>query len=217
MQCYKIIINLYRIVSVILLMFLTFMYVQYKDKECTKVEKIVNPNYVFLGDSITKAYDLKKHYKGYPVVNSGVNGNKTKCILEDLENRVFVYNPSKVILLVGINDLNTYETVDETFDGITKISKEIKKRIPNVQLYIQSIYPVNKKYVDPVTEEKLNEINGKIKKLCDEELCEYIDVYSQLLDENNKLNLDYSNDGLHLNEEGYKIVTKKIKESILEE
>ena len=52
-------------------------------------------NYLFLGDSITDFYDLDEYYKDLPVVNSGVSGNTTADILNDMKNRVYNYNPSK--------------------------------------------------------------------------------------------------------------------------
>ena len=78
-----------------------------KVKVVTKVKKVavVPENIVFLGDSITNFYDLDKFYKNKNVVNSGVNGNMTTDILDDLKTRVYRYNPSHVILLIGTNDL----------------------------------------------------------------------------------------------------------------
>ena len=70
-------------------------------------------NYLFLGDSITDFYDLDKYYEGLPVVNSGISGNTTEDILNDMKNRVYNYNPSKVFLLIGTNDLIHDISVDE--------------------------------------------------------------------------------------------------------
>ena len=64
-------------------------------------------NYLFLGDSITEFYHLEDYYdeKLY-VVNSGISGNSTYNILDDMYNRVYKYNPTKVFLLIGTNDLS---------------------------------------------------------------------------------------------------------------
>ena len=48
-------------------------------------------NYLFLGDSITDYYDLDKYYEGYKVVNSGISGDQTSDILDDLQKRAYVY------------------------------------------------------------------------------------------------------------------------------
>ena len=82
-------------------------------------------NIVFLGDSITFQYDLKKYYKNYNVVNGGVDGNRIEDILDDLDNRVYNYNPSKVFILIGTNNL----AVDENDDEIIKKIEELLIRI----------------------------------------------------------------------------------------
>ena len=46
-----------------------------------------------------------------PVVNSGVSGDKTNDILDNMEERIYRYNPSKVVILVGTNDYNSNSLV----------------------------------------------------------------------------------------------------------
>ena len=65
-------------------------------------------NYLFLGDSITDYYDLDKYYEGYKVVNSGISGNQTSDILDDLKKRAYVYNPSTIFLLIGTGNIISY-------------------------------------------------------------------------------------------------------------
>ena len=72
-------------------------------------------NFLFLGDSITDFYPLEEYYDNLPVVNSGISGNKTTDILNDMETRVYQYNPTKVFLLIGTNDL------DMTSEDITSL------------------------------------------------------------------------------------------------
>ena len=54
------------------------------------VEKIVDENILFLGDSITYAYDLDKYFEKHRVVNSSVLGVRTGGILENMKK-----NPEK--------------------------------------------------------------------------------------------------------------------------
>ena len=44
----------------------------------------------------------------------------------------------------------------------------------------------------------------------------YIDVFSEMLDENNRLSKEYSLDGIHLSEKGYEKFTNIIKPVILD-
>lgn len=199
----------------------------FKNKKCVVIKnetkKVINPNYVFLGDSITYLYDLDKYFEGFPVVDSGINGNRTEDILNNLENRVYRYNPSKVILLIGINDFLYEDHDNEITKNIEKISLEIKNNLPNCKIYIESIYPINDtwriKYSHSVPKqeelkEKILDANKKIKDICKKNKYIYINIHDDLIDENGYFDSKYTYDGLHPNEEGYNTITKKIKKAL---
>lgn len=191
------------------------------NKVKTVVKKVVvreelDNNYVFLGDSITNQYDLDKYYIDMPVVNSGIGGNMTNHILKDMNERVYKYNPSKVFLLIGTNDIEFGNSNDLLISNVEKIIQGIRKNRPNCKVYLESIYPVNgedeekidKNMVGKRTNAVIKDINLKLKKICTKEKCTYIDLYSELIDENDNLKLEYTREGLHLNENGYKKVTE---------
>lgn len=169
---------------------------------------------VFLGDSITSRYDLNKYFPNYNVYNSGIAGNMTKDILENMENRVFAYNPTKVFILIGTNDL-VYSGLDN--DGIKNNIEEIINKIyeknSNTKIYLESIYPVNnsinKEIVETRTNENIKDLNNKIEKICNNK-CTYINMYDNLTDKNGNMKRIYTVDGLHLNKIGYKVITNKL-------
>ncbi len=169
---------------------------------------------VFLGDSITSRYDLDKYFPNYNVYNSGIAGNMTKDILENMENRVFAYNPTKVFILIGTNDL-VYSGLDN--DGIKNNIEEIINKIyeknSNIKIYMESIYPVNnsinKEIVETRTNENIKDLNNKIEKICNNK-CTYINMYDNLTDKNGNMKRIYTVDGLHLNKIGYKVITNKL-------
>lgn len=170
---------------------------------------------VFLGDSITSRCDLDKYFPNYNVYNSGIAGNMTKDILENMENRVFAYNPTKVFILIGTNDL-VYSGLDN--DGIKNNIEEIINKIyeknSNIKIYIESIYPVNnsinKEIVETRTNENIKDLNNKIEKICNNNKCTYINMYDNLTDKNGNMKRIYTVDGLHLNKIGYKVITNKL-------
>lgn len=169
---------------------------------------------VFLGDSITSRCDLNKYFPNYNVYNSGIAGNMTKDILDNMENRVFVYNPTKVFILIGTNDL-VYSGLDN--DGIKNNIEEIINKIyeknSNIKIYLESIYPVNnsinKEIVETRTNDNIKDLNNKIEKICNNK-CTYINMYDNLTDKNGNMKRIYTVDGLHLNKIGYKVITNKL-------
>ena len=175
-----------------------------------------NDNFLFLGDSITDFYPLEEYYDNLPVVNSGIAGNRTIDILNDMQTRVYQYNPTKVFLLIGTNDLDssTEDIVDTTFDNIKEIVKEIKDNRSDATIYVESVYPVNSNVennsVNNRTNKKIRSFNKKVSNYCDGDNCIYINLFDDLTDEEGNLKEEYTEDGLHLNSLGYVVITREL-------
>lgn len=206
-------------ISFILLFLCIFIFILRPRTVSKIVEKrIVDENIVFVGDSITWMYDLKKYYPNRNVINSGVDGEFTYGVLDDMTNRIYRYNPSKVFILIGTNDIYKGRTIEQITDNVNKIVKGIKKNRPYCDIYLESIYPVNttdseKIHMDMVknrTNKFIQKINKEYKKIAKKNNITYIDMYSKLLDKDGNLNINYTKEGLHLVDDGYKIVTKEI-------
>lgn len=201
------------------------------DKEAKNINKRRNfdlkkENIVFYGDSITDYYDLEKYYKNIPVINSGTAGYQTKNLLSDIDKSVVQYNPSKVFILIGTNDIAFTNLDDEEIaDNIIAIATKIKEKRPNAQIFIESIYPISKEDNDLINLEMVNvrdnkrikNINSLVKEMCDKEKYVYIDLYEKLVNKDDNLNLEYAADGLHINDKGYKYITKELLKYIYEE
>ena len=177
-------------------------------------------NIVFYGDSITEGYNVKEFYDEFRVVNSGISGNKTEDLINRIDNDLYNYNPSTVIIEIGTNDLRAGIKDEDIIKNLKTIINGIRKNRKNANILIESIYPINKNmYEDDwnnaspdYTNKHIIKINTEIKELCKKEHIKYIDIYSSLLDDNKNLKEVYSKDGLHLTDLGYYKVTKLIKE-----
>lgn len=183
----------------------------------SKKELMKYENIVFLGDSITENYDLNKYFEQMPVVNSGASGYSTDDILAVIKDKVYIYNPTKVVILLGINDMNKYQDDTRLIENIKKITDNIKKNRPKSEIYIESIYPVDRERYrvlidNNVDNNRIRNVNQMIKTFCEENKYTYIDMFDTLNNqETDSLTYEYSKDGLHLSDEGYKLVTEKIK------
>lgn len=192
-----------------------------KTKVVTKKEEVVvmDDNYLFLGDSITEQYDLDEYYNDLPVVNSGISGNKTKDLLNDLNNRVYQYNPSKVFLLIGTNDIQSKVEDDVIINNIKKILEDIHENRPYAKLYLEAIYPVDEgsSGAQDRTNKEIQSINASLEDYCKKNDITFIDMYDLLLDpesDKDRLFEDYSKDGLHISDEGYEVITEELMKYI---
>ncbi len=202
-----------------------FSFTSQEPEVITKIEeKIVNDeNIVFLGDSIFWMYDVEKYFKGRHVVNSGISGHKTTDVLKDMNNRVYRYNPSMIFIMIGTNDvLDKNLTNEDTVANIGLIIDDIKKNRPSTVINVVSLFPINNSDDDKIDHNMVNvrnnqditKMNSGIKKICKDKKVTYIDVNTLLLDDNKSLDIKYTTEGLHINPDGYEIITDKLIEYI---
>lgn len=164
---------------------------------------------VFVGDSITQDYNVYEFFKGKNVYNRGIGGDTSEGVLNRLEESVFQLKPKTVFLLIGTNDMVSQQfNPKNTLQAIRKIIQAIHQFDQTMQINLISILPVNgtmdKTTVGVRNNPVIKKLNEHLKAL---DLINYIDVYSLLLDNQNQLNKKYTVEGLHLNAEGYQVMT----------
>lgn len=179
---------------------------------------------VFVGDSITEMFNIHELLKSSKrLYNRGIGGDTTNGVLDKLKDLVFDLEPSKVFLMIGTNDLGNGKQPEEIIRNIEEICSRIKTKCPETELYVESIYPVNRhehvnKAPAPTVFSRNNvdigRINDAIQQLSISMQFTYVDVYSKLIDQEGHLNPDYTYDGLHLTGKGYEIV-KDVLQSYL--
>lgn len=184
--------------------------VQYKTKILTKKEEVMDTNYLFLGDSFYKSISFDKYLGDSFFVNSSDDKLDSKTLLSELNDRVYIYNPSDIFISVGTNDLlgDSFEE-DDYIDNLEDIIYNIKLNRKYSNIYIESIRPI---IDDNIKLSTIKEINTKIADLCKNEEITYIDTYSLLVD-GNDVNSKYYDDN-ELNEDGIDEVVDKIKKYI---
>ena len=173
---------------------------------------------VFLGNSITaEGKNWNARLNNSKVRNRGIGGDTTDGVLARL-GEIIDSEPSAVFLLIGINDLynNTIEkpSVSYIANNIIDIAKKIKSSSSNTKVYIQTLLPISKqksfKYYD-LYNQNIKKINKIIIENQQQGLYTVIDLHSLFVDNKGQLINDLTYDGLHLNEEGYKVWSNFIK------
>ena len=157
---------------------------------------------IFLGNSISDNCEWSELFENPNVKNRGIGGDDTDGVLERIDE-VLSSSPKKVFILIGTNDLAYGKTVDHIIENYNKILDSISIKSPDTEVFIQSVLPVDEAvhWTRKMSDIKL--INGKLIEICDERGIVYIDLFPLFVNSENKLNPDYSIDGLHLNAAGY--------------
>lgn len=156
---------------------------------------------IFLGNSITEAGEWQELVPGKRVKNRGISGDVTYGVWARLDE-VLASKPSKIFLLIGVNDLKRGIPVDTIVSTYRRIVEKIKATSPKTTLYIQSVLPVNETMLNEtykkVTNSLIIALNEKLVQLAASTRCVYADVRSIMQDANGQLTKELTTDGIHL-------------------
>lgn len=188
---------------------------------------------VFMGDSITDFWKLAEHFPGRPYVNRGISGQTTPQMLVRMYPDVVAHKPAAMVVLAGINDISqntgpaTARMVEQNIMAMTDIARH-----NGIKVILCSILPVsdyaffkmqaegktNPYMRAPVTAthppEDIIELNAWMKNYAEKGNAIYVDYFREMVDEKGFLKENLSEDGIHPNVEGYRIMTKIVGEAI---
>ena len=171
-------------------------------------------NIVMLGDSLTCHNNWGKLLGREDIVNFGIDGDTTEKIIKRIYD-INLVSPSKCFLMVGINDLVSKRPIEEIIRNYRIIIKYLKQN--NIEIYIQSVLyisdlAINAWGFNPIEiNDNVNKLNEKLEIMAIDENLQYINLNNLMRDENMLNNIFTSDDGVHLNIEGYYIWANELK------
>ena len=172
---------------------------------------------VFLGDSITDFCQLDRYYPGLNAVNQGISGDTTGGMLERVDADVCAREPQAVVFLGGINDIFMGVEDEAIVSNIRAIVDRIHAALPDTQIIVQSVYPVEE-FGSLALTGHVQAVNERLRAQAKEGGYAYADVYSVLAGSDGRLTHGLADDGLHPNDAGYTaaqpVVAQAIKEAI---
>ena len=139
------------------------------------------------------------------VVNKGINGDSTDGMLERFDRSVAREEPDYVIMWAGINDLYTGASLEHVAGNIVELT-ERTRRIWAAPI-VCAVTPVEG---SPYFNERIRALNALIREHCEAEELPYVDLYSATANPEQRLDSRYSDDGVHLSQEGYTVVAHTI-------
>lgn len=184
---------------------------------------------VFTGSSLMEMFPinklLKEHGDDTVIYNRGVGGFLSDELLAVIDVCAIDLKPSKVFINIGTNDLSWSSIpISSLMDNYDKIISAIESAVPDVKIYLMAYYPVNyeaaseemKECLKIRTNEKITAANAEVKKLAEKHGQRYIDINRNLKDEQGRLKAEYTIEGMHINEDGYRAVYDDIMEYVRE-
>ncbi len=174
---------------------------------------------VFAGSSLMEMFPINKlleeHNDSMTVYNRGIGGFVSRELLEVIDVCAIDLKPSKIFINIGTNDLSDSRIpISELMENYDKIISEIEARLPETVIYLMAYYPQNYEAADGNmkeclkirTNEKIRIANVEVKKLAERHNQRYININKNLMDEQCRLKAEYTIEGLHINEDGYRAI-----------
>ncbi len=168
---------------------------------------------VFFGDSITDIWHLDEYFPGKSYINRGIGGQTTPQMLVRFRQDVIDLHPKVVIILAGTNDIagNTgpmrLEDIEANYASIAELA-----RAHEISLIYSSVLPIHNytprshDFFAQRSTAKILELNRWLKSYCATNGCLYLDYFSTMVDDKGLMKKDLSDDGLHPNAAGFKVM-----------
>jgi lysophospholipase L1-like esterase len=174
---------------------------------------------VFMGNSITEGWSniRPEFFTGKPYVNRGISGQTTPQMLIRFKPDVINLKPSVVIINAGVNDIagntgpSTLEMIEDNISSMAMLAQ-----VNGIRVIIASVLPAYdfpwRPGLNPA--EKIAALNEWLKAFALKNKFVYLDYYSAMVDNRKGLPSKYSEDGVHPNAAGYKIMEPLAEKAI---
>ena len=175
---------------------------------------------VFMGNSVTEGWSqvYPEFFIIKSYINRGISGQTTPQMLLRFRADVVNLKPKVVVILAGTNDIaentgpSTLEMIEDNIASMVEISKA-----NNIDVVLCSVLPAYdyswKPGLNPA--KKIVNLNKWIKDYADNNGIIYVDYFTPMADERNGFKKEYSEDGVHPNLAGYKVMAPLVEKAIV--
>ncbi|TCP95527.1 CMP-N-acetylneuraminic acid synthetase [Cricetibacter osteomyelitidis] len=169
-------------------------------------------NITFVGHSILDQWNIEK-LANLTVQNIAVSGISTRQYIELLLDSGIVKTlAKKVLLMTGTNDIVKPNWTNESvLSDIQELIQKLKNIRSDIEIYFLAVTPVA--FRADRNNQDIRQLNTYLKTHLTE--ANWIDLDDEFSDQYHKLNLNYTNDGLHLNNNGYQLLENIVKSAVI--
>ncbi|WP_081599492.1 GDSL-type esterase/lipase family protein [Prochlorothrix hollandica] len=177
------------------------------------------PNlYVLAGDSISLWFPSTWLPQGMAWLNQGISGETAGGLYQRL-NLFDGVNAQAIFVMIGINDLIKGTAPQQVAQEQQEIVQYLKAQHPQSKIVVQSILPhgstgstwEGRDRLLRLPNGEIRALNQTLKEMTVTEGVYYLDLWPLFSDDQGRLRLELSTDGLHLNDEGYLVWSTAIQ------
>ncbi|MCX4304814.1 MAG: GDSL-type esterase/lipase family protein [Acetatifactor sp.] len=174
---------------------------------------------VFAGSSLMEMFPIGKllseHNDQTVIYNRGIGGFVSRELLDAMDVCILDLKPARLFINIGTNDLSDSSMpISRLMENYDRILTAVETRLPRTEIYLMAYYPVNyeaaveglKECLKIRNNEKIAAANAEVQKLAERHGQKYIDVNANLKDHQGRLKAEYTIEGMHINEDGYRSI-----------
>jgi lysophospholipase L1-like esterase len=171
-----------------------------------EAEPVMTGRVIFFGNSITQGGDWAKLTGDSTVINRGIGADLVSSLLGRVTD-VTRRKPSKLFVLVGINDISKDIPDAVIAAEYRALVDSVRRQSPATRVFVQSILPLNPtvknfpQHYDK--QERVVAVNRLLRRMARETGATYVDLWPIVVDARGHLDARLTGDGLHLNGQGY--------------
>lgn len=174
---------------------------------------------VFMGNSITEGFarHFGELFPGKPYVGRGISGQTTPQMLVRFRQDVIALRPAVVVILAGTNDIAgntgpaTLEMIQDNIASMVELA-----RASGIRVVLCSVLPAYRYPWRPSLEpaSRIVALNQWIRNYADQNAIAFVDYHSAMADERHGLAREYSTDGVHPDESGFRVMAPLVEQGI---
>ncbi len=167
---------------------------------------------ILLGDSLSLWFPHNLLPDDQIWLNQGISGEISAGLLDRLDI-IAPTRPETIFIMIGINDLIRGIGSDTVLANQQLIMRTLRAAHPDSQIVVQSILPhaaeqatwEGRDRLLEISNAQIRDLNRRLEAIATDENIHYLDLYSLVSDAQGNLHSDLTTDGLHLNEQGYRV------------
>lgn len=172
-----------------------------------KYDSIWNPSretIVFTGSSSVRLWkNLQAIFPNHQIINSGFGGSQAIDLLTYNQELILKYQPTKVFIYEGDNDIYARKKSKEIFNSLSEIITQIKHQNKATEIILISPKPSIARWD---LKKDYKKFNRKLKRYCKRNTqLKFANVWDIMLHKNKLKTELFIDDGLHMNDKGYQL------------
>lgn len=169
---------------------------------------------IFLGDSLILNGMWAEVLDNPNIINRGIGGDTTNGISKRFDE-IITLQPKQLFVMMGINDLGVGKNPKEILTNYEGILSRAIKDIPNVEIFIHSVLPINNDMnKSNIDNSNVIEVNKGLKELSKKLEITFINIHPLFSDVENSLMPEMTWDGIHLSAKGYMTWKSEIEDKV---